>query len=160
MNVLCSRLPRHRTLGQHRTHGQPITQGQHSQVQHGFTLMEILVALAIIAIVLGALVQAAGSSAANAGRIRDKTVAQWVASNRLAEMQLSGTFPETGAKSGEAEMLGQTWYWKTRVQEVEDDDLRRVDVEIRETEDAKNPVVTVAGFVSHPRLLSQNPSQP
>lgn len=117
-------------------------------------------ALAIVAIVLGALVQAAGASASNAGRIRDKTVAQWVASNRLAELQISGTFPDTGAKSGEAEMLGQVWHWKTRVQEVEDEDLRRVDIEIRKTEDAKNPIVTVAGFVSHPRLQSQNTSQP
>lgn len=126
--------------------------------QRGFTLMEILVALAIIAIVLGALVQAAGSSAANAGRIRDKTVAQWVASNRLAELQISGTFPDTGAKSGEAEMLGQVWHWKTIVQAVEDEDLRRVDIEVRKMEDSKNPIVTVAGFVSHPQLLSQNTS--
>lgn len=128
--------------------------------QFGFTLMEVLVALAIIAIVLGALVQAAGSSASNSGRIRDRTIAQWVASNQLAELQLSGTFPDTGTKSGESEMLSQIWYWKTRVQEVEDEDLRRVDIEIRKTEDANNPIVTVAGFVSHPRLLSQNTSQP
>jgi len=128
--------------------------------QRGFTLMEILVALAIIAIVLGALVQTAGSSASNAGRLRDKTVAQWVASNRLAELQVSGTFPETGSRTGEAEMLGQVWYWKTHVQKVEDEDLRRVDVEIRKSADGKNPIVTVAGFVNHPKLTSRNVSQP
>lgn len=128
--------------------------------QNGFTLMEILVALAIIATVLGALVQAAGASASNAGRIRDKAVAQWVASNRLAELQIAGSFPETGSKTGEAQMLGQTWYWRTRVQNVEDDDLRRVDIEIRKTEDAQNPITTVAGFVNHPRLLTNNAAQP
>lgn len=131
-----------------------------SRREGGFTLMEVLVALAIIAIVLGALVQAAGSSASNAGRLRDKTVAQWVASNRLAELQISGSFPDTGTKSGEAEMLGQVWHWKTRIQKVEDEDLRRVDIEVRKAADAKNPIVTVAGFVSHPRLVSRNVSQP
>jgi len=131
-----------------------------AKTQRGFTLMEILVALAIIAIVLGALVQAAGATAANAGRIRDKTVAQWVAANKLAEMQVSGTFPDTGSKTGESEMLGQTWYWKTIVQAVEDDDLRRVDIEVRQDEDSDNSIVTVAGFVNSPRLLSQRPNQP
>jgi len=134
--------------------------GKHPTWQRGFTLMEILIALAIIAIVLGALVQAAGSSASNASRLRDKTVAQWVASNRLAELQVSGTFPDTGSRTGESEMLGQVWHWKTRVQKVEDEDLRRVDVEIRKTADGKNPIVTVAGFVNHPRLTSRNVSQP
>jgi len=134
--------------------------GPESKGQSGFTLMEILVALAIVAIVLGALVQAAGASAANAGRLRDKTVAQWVGANRLAELQIEGSFPDTGSKTGEAEMLGQVWHWKTNVQKVEDDDLRRVDIEVRKSEDSQNPVVTVAGFVNHPRLSSRNVSEP
>ncbi len=128
--------------------------------QSGFTLIEILVSLAIMSIVLGVLIQTAGASAANAGRLRDRTIAQWVGSNRLAELQLSGTFPETGSKTGNTEMLGITWYWKTRVQKVEDEDLRRVDIEIRKREDSKNPLLTIAGFVNHPRLLSRNVSQP
>jgi len=122
--------------------------------------MEVLVSLAVISIVLGAMVQAAGASASNAGRLRDKTVAQWVGANRLAEMQLSATFPDSGTKSGESEMLGQTWYWKTLVQKVDDEDLRRVDIEIRKSENAANPIVSVAGFVGHPRLVSRNVSQP
>jgi len=130
------------------------------KAQGGFTLMEILVAVAIIAIVLGALVQAAGASAANAGRLRDKAVAQWVGANELAELQIAGAFPDTGSKTGEAEMLGQVWYVKTNVQKVEDDDLRRVDIEVRMTADSENPIVTIAGFVNHPRLSSRNVSQP
>lgn len=124
--------------------------------QSGFTLVEILVSLAIMSVVLGALIQAAGSSALNAGRLRDRTIAQWVGANHLAEMQLADTFPDTGNKAGNTEMLGITWYWKSAVQEVEDDDLRRVDIEIRRREDDKNPIVRVAGFIGHPRLFSQN----
>ena len=134
--------------------------GKRFDCNAGFTLIEILVSLAIMSVVLGALIQAAGASASNAGRIRDRTIAQWVASNRLAEMQIAGSFPSTGSRTGNAEMLGVTWYWKTDVQNVEDEDLRRVDVEVRRDEDAHNPILTVAGFVSHPRLNSRNVSPP
>lgn len=123
--------------------------------QNGFTLVEILVSLAIVAVVLGALIQAAASTAANTGRLRDRTVAHWVGSNRLAEMRLADTFPATGSRDGNTDMLGITWHWKTVVAEVEDDDLRRVDIEVRRNENDANPIVRVAGFVAHPRLFSQ-----
>lgn len=121
----------------------------------GFTLVEVLVALAVIAAVLGALVHSAGSTASNAGKLRDRAVASWVAENQLAEMQLLPSFPETGDKTGSEEVFGVKWYWKTRVQRVEDEDLRRVDIEIRKRENAERPVFSAAGFVNHPRLQSR-----
>ena len=127
-----------------------------SRPQGGFTLVEILVSLAVLSIILGALVQSAGVATSNAGRLRDRTIAEWVATNRLAELRLSPSFPETGSKTGDEEMLGKTWYWKTIVQKVEDDDLRRVDVEVRSSENAENPLVTMAGFVSHPRFRARS----
>lgn len=120
--------------------------------------MEILVSLAIISIILGVLVESAGVATANAGKMRDRAVAEWVATNRLAEMRLSPSFPDTGTNSGDEEMLGNTWFWKTVVQKVEDDDLRRVDIEVRRIEDAESPLITIAGFVSHPRLKARNVS--
>lgn len=130
----------------------------HHRCQSGFTLVEILVSLAILSTILGALVQSAGVAASNAGKLRDRAVAEWVASNRMAELQLSPSFPETGSKSGDEEMFGHKWFWKTIVQKVEDDDLRRVDVQVRRSEDAKNPLVTIAGFVNHPRLKARRVS--
>ncbi len=124
----------------------------------GFTLVEVLVSLAILSIVLGALIQTAGANASNAARLRDRAVAEWVASNRLAELQLSQSFPEIGSRTGDEEMFGTRWFWKTIVQKVEDDDLRRVDIEVRRIEDSKNPIITIAGFVSHPRLTVRNTS--
>jgi len=123
--------------------------------QRGFTLVEVMVSLAVIAAVLGALVHSAGSNASNAGRLRDRIVANWVAENRLAEMQLLNAFPDIGNKTGKEEVFGNSWHWKTIVQKVEDEDLRRVDIEVRRDEDDKNPLVTLAGFVNHPRLYSQ-----
>jgi len=75
-------------------------------------------------------------------------------------MRIAGTFPDAGSKTGKSEMLGQTWFWKTIVQKVEDDDLRRIDVQIRRDEGAESPIVTISGFVGHPRLFNQKASQP
>ncbi len=115
-----------------------------------------MVSLAILSVMLGALIQSAGTSASNAGRLRDRAIAEWVASNRMAEFHLSPTFPATGSTKGDAEMFGITWFWKAIVQKVEDDDLRRVDIEVRRIEDDDNPVFQLAGFVSHPRLNVRN----
>lgn len=124
--------------------------------QSGFTLVEILVSLAILSIILGVLVESAGVATSNAGRMRDRAIAEWVATNQLAELRLSPTFPDAGTKTGDEEMLGNTWYWKTIVQKVEDDDLRRVDIEVRRNEDAESPLLTIAGFIGHPRLKARN----
>ena len=114
--------------------------------------------LAILSIICGALIQTAGANASNAARLRDRAVAEWVASNQLAELQLAQSFPEVGSRTGDEEMFGIQWFWKTIVQKVEDDDLRRVDIEVRRIEDSKNPIITIAGFVSHPRLTVRNTS--
>ena len=122
----------------------------------GFTLVEIMVSLAVLSVMLGALIQGAGVATSNAGKLRDRALAEWVASNQMAQLQLSSTFPDLGSKSGTEEMLGANWYWKYTVQKVEDDDLRRVDIEVRRTEEANNPLITLAGFLSHPRLKARN----
>jgi len=123
--------------------------------QSGFTLVEILVSLAILSIILGVLIQSAGASASMAGKLRDRAIAEWVASNRMAELHLSPTFPAIGNTTGEEEMFGNKWYWKAIIQKVEDDDLRRVDVEIRRNEDAENPLFQLAGFVGNPQLKAR-----
>jgi len=113
----------------------------------GFTLVEILVSLAILSVILGALIQSAGASASNAARLRDRAVAEWVASNRLAEMQIAREFARIGSKSGDEEVFGVKWYWKSIVQAVEDENLRRVDIEVRRAADATNPQNIVASAV-------------
>ena len=122
----------------------------------GFTLVEIMVSLAVLSVMLGALVQGAGVATSNAGKLRDRAIAEWVAANQMAELQLSSSFPDLGSKTGSEEMLGSKWFWKSIVQKVEDDDLRRVDIEVRRNEEAKNPLITLAGFISHPRLKARN----
>jgi len=116
----------------------------------GFTIIEVMVALAILAIGVSALVASSGASAFRAGVLRDKEVGRWVASNHLTLMQVSPDWPSTGTKNTEVEMAGTTWYVRTKTQKVADPDLRRLDVEARRERDADGYIYKVVGFVGNP----------
>lgn len=62
------------------------------QPARGFTLIEVMVALAIVAVTLGAGIKAAGALADNAQRINEVTAAQWCADNELTELRLTKFF--------------------------------------------------------------------
>ena len=96
----------------------------------GFTLLEVLVAVAVLAMALGAIISGMARYADNAGYLRQKTIAIWVAHNRLTEVELEDQWPEVGKSDGEAEMAGIKWKWRMVVQETQDDNLRRVDIEV------------------------------
>jgi len=116
----------------------------------GFTLIEVLVAMTILAVGVTALVSASGASAFRADYFRSREVGRWVASNALTELQVLPAWPDVGTKNTETEMAGRTWYVRTRTQKVEDPDLRRVDVEARLDQDADGYIYSVAGFVGNP----------
>ena len=116
----------------------------------GFTLIEILVAMTIIAVGCAALVSSAASSAWRADYLREREFGRWVASNALTELQSVTAWPATGTTNKEVEMGQLTWHVRTRTQAVSDPDLRRVDIEVRLDEDAENYIYTVAGFVGNP----------
>ena len=94
----------------------------------GFTLLEILVALAVLAISLGALVKMAAESANNVAYLRDRTLAAWVANNKINETLLSKGWPALGLSQGTASMAEQQWRWRLKVSNTSDPDLRRLDV--------------------------------
>lgn len=116
----------------------------------GFTLIEVLVAMTIIAVGVSALVGSAGASAWRADYLRDREFGRWVASNVLAELQVVPAWPSIGSKNTEVEMGALTWYVKTSTQAVADADLRRVDIQVRRDKDAESYIYTVAGFVGNP----------
>ncbi len=113
--------------------------------QYGFTLLEVMVALAILALVLGAIISAGGSSANHLGMLREKTLASWVAQNKINELLLAPEWPEAGSKNGASELAGWEWYWETRISKTSDPDLRRLEVAVRTRQDAA-PVIELIAF--------------
>jgi general secretion pathway protein I len=102
----------------------------------GFTLIEVLVALAIVAVGMAAVMSALNSSANTVVYMRDKTFAQWVALNQLATLRVTGQTPSVGNTNGDVDYAGRSWHWKQEVVASEVPGVMRIDVSVR-PKDAK-----------------------
>lgn len=116
---------------------------------HGFTLLEILVALAVLALSLGALVTAVSSQARNTAHLVERTLAQWVAGNTIAEIRLEAAWSEPGVRRGRSDMSDRTWTWRAVTTATDDPDLRRIDVSVA-PEDTGKPLVTLVAYLGRP----------
>lgn len=116
----------------------------------GFTLIEVLVALAIVAIGMAAVLSALSSSADTISYLRDKTFAQWVALNKIATLRISGQQPPTGTTNGDTDYAGRSWHWRQEVVTTEVQGVVRIDVSVRPAEvkagDDNGWVTTVSGI--------------
>jgi general secretion pathway protein I len=132
----------------------------------GFTLIEVLVALVIVALGMSALLESLGSAADTSNWLRDKTFAQWIAFNQLETLRLSGTLPTDGTTDGELDYAGRHWRWRQTVADFGYfPGLFRVDVKVEpadtSTVDDKGWMTTVTGAigdgVAPPQLTSMYP---
>jgi general secretion pathway protein I len=96
----------------------------------GFTLVEVLVAVAVIAIALAAGLRAAGVLVDNAQRLTDVLAAQWCAENHLTNLKLTKQFPGIGETEFGCEQLGRSYTGRARVAGTQYADLRLVDAVI------------------------------
>ncbi len=87
--------------------------GAHGAGQCGFTLIEVMVALVIVAFGMGAVLAALSSAAGNIAALHDKTLAQWVALNQVADTRLGLQVPTTGTTEGDVKAFGNAnWHWR------------------------------------------------
>lgn len=115
----------------------------------GFTLIEIMVALAIITITLGAIIENTTAANINAQYLRDKTVAGWIAMNQISLVRAKRQWGSAGAtKQGEVEMAGQQWQWKLSFIKTDDENIRRLDVQVFKLDEEK-PLVMMSGFMGN-----------
>lgn len=119
------------------------------RTQHGFTLLEVLVALLILSLALLAAAESMGRMLTNAALMRDRTYASWIAQNRIVELRAEGTIPEPGSDDGEVEFAHIVWTWTTDVTETGVENLMRVDVSVSRP-DEPGTIKTVTGFVGIP----------
>ncbi len=121
----------------------------------GFTLIEVIIALVIISISLTGMAVTMGSMLDNATVLRERTYASWIAQNRIVEMRLAGTVPETGTTTGEVEYANTFWEWRAEVSETGVENLYRIDVEVS-FPGAEGPIRKVTGFVGEPIAPGQS----
>ena len=118
--------------------------------QKGMTLLEVMVALLIFALTGSAILKAAGDHLSNVGQVEAVTFANYVASNRLNQLQIDTTWPPKNNVKGEMSMAQRTWYWQQNVVKTNDDDLRAVTVKVGRQQDYSDSVVSVTTFVAKP----------
>ena len=101
-----------------------------NRMSRGFTLIEVLVAVTVMALLMAALAGTVGSSASGYSRINEKFLAWMVASDKLVELQVFNQYPATGTQDSTVERFDRTWAVRTVVTEGPYPDTRRVDIEV------------------------------
>ncbi|HJU24427.1 MAG TPA: type II secretion system minor pseudopilin GspI [Casimicrobiaceae bacterium] len=116
----------------------------------GFTLIEVLVALAIVAVALAAGMRAVAQSADGATSLRMRTLALWVAQNRLAQAQLADPWPARGSASGAETQAGTRLLWRESVSDTPNPAFRRVEIVVSEPANADYVLARLVGYVGNP----------
>lgn len=114
-----------------------------------FTLIEVMLALAIFSIAGVALIGSTNASISNTGRLEDKMYAGWVASNQLVETKLKTQWPPKNNLKGDVELAGQQWYWKQKVIKTTDDNLKAVVIEVSKTDNANTEQQIINELVTY-----------
>ena len=120
-----------------------------SQKSRGFTLIEVLVALAILAIALAAAARAANVVIDGAQETRLRTLATWIAQNRVAELAATKVFPATGTISGRGSMAGIDFEWQQITSETPNAAFRKVELKVLRPAQAQS-LVTLNAYLVRP----------
>ncbi len=123
---------------------------------HGFTLVEVLVALAVVSIALSTLLVTLQQQIDNSMYLRDKMVAKYVSTNKLSEFRLissAGREMSLGTEFGSTEMGGRTWDWKLDVIATEQPEILRVSIAVNDSKSVdETPIHTLDAFFNVKRM--------
>jgi general secretion pathway protein I len=119
----------------------------------GFTLVEVMIALMVLGIAMGAIIQAVGRSAENVGYLRDRTLAHWVAMNKMAELQ--SLKKPVRNDNGREKMVDQDWYYTTKVAKMPVKlpneglpplEMQRVEIQVKRDRRDEQVLATLVSF--------------
>ena len=116
----------------------------------GFTLLEVMVALAIVSLSLVTVAASMNQMIGSATTMQERTYASWIAQNKIAEMRLANVMPEVSSSSGEVEFGNSRWVWRAVVSETGVANFRRIDVTVSNADDDYE-IRTVTGFIGEPQ---------
>jgi general secretion pathway protein I len=118
-----------------------------TRLSRGFTLVEVLVALAIVAVALAAGMRAIAQSADGASLLKAHTLAMWVAENRLALAQLEDPAPPTGTSRGGDTEAGVHFTWRRTVDASPNPSFRRVEIIVEQSDTPGYALARLVGYV-------------
>jgi len=118
----------------------------------GFTLLEAMVALAIVALGMMAVNTQLNRYVLSAVFIEQKTLASWIASNVLTELSVDPEWPAIGERRDEVEFAQRQWVWEAEISETPVENLRRVDVTVSLVagDNSESEIHTMSGFLEPP----------
>lgn len=114
-----------------------------------FTLIEVLVALAILAVALTAGMRAVAQSADGATSLRMRTLALWVAQNRLAQAQLADPWPAGGTSSGDETQAGTRLFWRETVSDTPNPAFRRIEIVVTDPGVPDYALARLVGYIGN-----------
>lgn len=115
---------------------------------NGFTLIEVLIALVVVAIALLALMRAASVQVASFDALRERTLAGWVAANVLTDTRLATPFPPIGRSDGQVSLADRAWRWERAVEATPNDAVRRIRIRVF-FDTSRDPSATMTGFAGN-----------
>lgn len=115
------------------------------QGEAGFSLVEVIVALAVFSVAVIALLAASGENARALTAVTERTLADMVAENRLVEAMVGEPVPPVGITGGEDRMGGEVWVWRQSVAETGNSGLRRIEITVRSA-DGEQAISTRTAF--------------
>jgi general secretion pathway protein I len=122
--------------------------------QAGLTLIEVLIALAIIGTAMTAVIKATSQNINSSGYLQRKTTAMWVGQQVINELR-AGTLKmesSSGTQRLTTEMLGRDWFWQTAEEETPNPKIKKIIVKVfvNEEEEAEAaPIITLESYVYH-----------
>ena len=118
----------------------------------GFTLLEILLSLAILSLVVVAAVKNSGTTISNSQYLREKTFAHWVAMNKATEQRLARKWPPTGKTNGKIKLADINWNWLLEVKKTEDSNMRKAEVSVTRVDGGQEPLSILQFYIGRPMV--------
>jgi general secretion pathway protein I len=118
-----------------------------SRSSRGFTLLEILVAVAVLSLVAAAAIKTSGNAVNNVLYLKQQTMAHWVAMNKAAELELTGQWPDANTRTGVETFADGQWPWAITGHDTPDPDMRRFEIAIWANSNEGEPLATLTVFL-------------